>query len=94
MRMRTVNGYLYTAIEPRAGRPRRWPPAPSARGAIRAAIARLGELLGAGDAARDPESHLEVVVAFDLAARNVAGGARRALDETWERAARLWELHF
>jgi phosphohistidine swiveling domain-containing protein len=91
--IRTINGYQYQSMIMVTGTPEEL----AAQGAlaeqtVRAAIGRL-EGLWTQDILPEVRSHLGFWDAFDLAGAT-RGALRAHVAETWQRLARIWELHF
>jgi phosphohistidine swiveling domain-containing protein len=91
--IRTINGYQYQSMIMVTGTPEEM----AAQGAlaeqtVRAAIGRL-EDLWTQDILPEVRSHLGFWDAFDLAGATRAA-LRAHVAETWQRLARIWELHF
>ncbi|MFP5364882.1 MAG: PEP-utilizing enzyme [Thermoleophilia bacterium] len=93
MEVRVIDGYEYQAMVPLAGTPDEMAAQGAlAEAAVRAAIGRLDELWS-GQVLPEVREHLGFWDSFDL------GGATRAafaehVTQTWQRLARVWELHF
>ena len=93
MEVRTINGYQYQAMVPMTGTPEEVAAQGArAEAAVRAAIGRLDELWS-DQILPEVREHLGFWESFDL-----EGATRDAfadhVAETWQRLARLWELHF
>ena len=91
--VRTINGYEYQAMVMMAGTPEEMAAQGAlAEQAVRATLGRLEELW-TEDILPEVREHVGFWDSFDL-----AGATRAALSahlaETWERLARIWELHF
>ena len=91
--VRAVNGYEYQSFVPMTGTPEEMAAQGAlAEAAVRGAIGRLDELWSE-QILPEVRAHLGFWDAFDLAGATRAAFAAHVA-ETWERLARVWELHF
>ena len=91
--IRTVNGYEYQSMVPMTGTPDEMAAQGAlAEAAVREVLGRIGELW-TDEILPEIHDHLGFWDSFDLEGATRAAFAAH-LEETWERLARVWQLHF
>jgi pyruvate,water dikinase len=91
--IRTINGYEYQSMVPMTGTPEEMAAQGAlAEAAVRDVLGRIGELW-TDEILPEVHEHLGFWESFDLEGATRAAFAAHVA-ETWERLARVWQLHF